>query len=170
MVHDVTGAPHFRIQDEAVVRLVAAAQHRRQRLRHLVEGEVGHEPEAAVVDADQRHAERREFAGDAEHRAVATQHDGDVRVLADGMHRMAFDVVQSDALGGREVEQHPRPGRLDDARNREQRFADGFGARLPEQGDVAECLRHRPIMQDAPTCLYYHATHRGRGNRHRICA
>ncbi len=82
----------------------------------------------------------------------------------------AFHVVEPDAFRRRKVEQHPCPGRLDDARDREQRLADAFRARLAEQGDMAECLRHRPIMQDAPTCLYYLAALRRRGNRHRICA
>jgi hypothetical protein len=48
--------------------------------RRLVadEGDVGDEAEPALVDADERRAVAGELAGDAEHRAVAAEDDGDV--------------------------------------------------------------------------------------------
>jgi hypothetical protein len=95
-----------------------------------------------VVDADQRHPERRQLARDAEHGAVAAEHDGDVGLLADRVHGVARALVRADVLGRGEVEHHLAAGALDDAGDLEQRLADAFRARLPEDGDVGERLGH----------------------------
>ena len=57
---------------------IPPGQHGVKRRLHPGERNVGQESQAALVDADQRHVERRQPARDREHRAVAAQHDRQV--------------------------------------------------------------------------------------------
>ncbi len=77
----------------AVVFLVFAGQHRDQRGLEVVERDVGDEAEPAPVDADQRDAEGRELPADAEHGAVAADHQAEVALLADLLDREGFVAV-----------------------------------------------------------------------------
>ena len=70
----------------------ASVEYRADRRLHVGERDVGEEPEAALVDADQRQVEGRDLARDRQHRAVAAHDDDDVGVagdLADGHRRIA---------------------------------------------------------------------------------
>ena len=68
----------------ALLVLVLAGEHRRRaRSRMSPSGDVGDEAEPALVDADQRRAVARELARDAEHRAVAADHDRRGRMRAE---------------------------------------------------------------------------------------
>ena len=60
-----------------VLDLEVAFEDRVQRFLPVGEGDVGDEAEAAEVDADDRQAERRERAGDAQHGAVAAHDDAE---------------------------------------------------------------------------------------------
>src|SRR5262245_9484133 len=62
---------------------VTPGEDRRHRVRHRVQGDVGHEPEASLVDADQRYARRGEGARGREHAAVAAEDDGEAGPRAD---------------------------------------------------------------------------------------
>ena len=149
VVGHLAGTAHLGIEHNAPIGLEAAAQHRRQRVAHLIERDVSHETEPAVVDADQRNPERCQLARHTEHRAVAAQHDRDVGFLADCVHRMRIELVESQVLGGGVLEQHAPAGGLHDAGDRQQRLANAFRAGLAEEGDVPEGLGHASIMQDA---------------------
>ena len=89
---------------------VAAVEHRAERVLHAGERDVGEEAEPALVDADQRHVERRQLARDRQHRAVAAEHDGEVgggpsaSAIDDRIHRRrwamcAVSVVERDLRG-----------------------------------------------------------------------
>ena len=67
-----------------MVFLVLAAQHGLERGAVLVQRNVGDEAQAALVDADQRHAVARELPADAQHGAVAAHHQAQVALRADG--------------------------------------------------------------------------------------
>ena len=74
-------AHHLRVHQAAVVFLVLAAQHGGQRGLVVVERDVGDEAQPALVDADQRHAVARQLAADAQHGAVAADHQAEIALL-----------------------------------------------------------------------------------------
>jgi hypothetical protein len=80
-------AHDLRVHQAAVVFLVLAGQHRDQRGLVVVERNVGDEAEPAAVDADQRNAVAGELPADAEHGAVAADHQAEVAALADFLDR-----------------------------------------------------------------------------------
>ncbi len=95
-----------------------------------------------------RHLMRSQLARDAQHRAVAAEHDRDVGLFADRVHAMPPILVELDMLAGGGVEQHLGAGRLDNSRDRQQRFTDIFRAWLAKEGNVTERPGHESIMQD----------------------
>ena len=72
------GAPDRRLQQRAALLDVAAREHRRERVLHRRERDVGEEAEPALVHADQRDVVAREAPRDGQHRSVAADDDGDV--------------------------------------------------------------------------------------------
>ena len=142
-------APHLAVEQYAAIGFVGAAQHRHQCLGHLIERHVGHKAESAVVDADQRNLVRRQLARDAEHRAVAAEHDRDVGLLADCVHAVAHVLVELHVLARCGIEQHLGTGGLDNSGDRQQRFTDIFRAWLAKESNVAERPGHESIMQEA---------------------
>ena len=77
------------VHQAAVVFLVLAAQHGRERGLVVLEWNVGDEAQASLVDADERHAVVRQLAADAQHGAVAADHQPQVALGADGSARPA---------------------------------------------------------------------------------
>jgi len=80
-------APHAAFEQHAVFDLEAALEHPGKRCVRVLQGDVGDEAQAPVVDADQRHAIRREMAAGAQHGAVAAHDHGQRGGLADFLER-----------------------------------------------------------------------------------
>jgi hypothetical protein len=97
--HTMPVAHDTGMHQAAVVFLVGAAQHRQQRGLVSVQRDVGDEPQAPLVDADQRHAVARQLAADAQHRAVAAHHQAQV-ALAPMASRPAWRSLRDAHVGG----------------------------------------------------------------------
>lgn len=69
-------------------------QHVGQLLLGVVRIEVGQKAEIAAVDTDDLDVITRERSGRAEHIAVATDHHGEIRLLANFRQRAGFDALQ----------------------------------------------------------------------------
>ena len=69
-----------------MVFFVLAAQHRRQCGRKIAIGNVSHEAQPALVDANQWHAQVRQLAADAQHGAVATHYQRQITLGANARH------------------------------------------------------------------------------------
>ena len=57
---------------------IVAVEHGADHELHVRQCDIGEKAEASLIDADQRHAERRELAGDREHRTVAADDDREI--------------------------------------------------------------------------------------------
>ena len=68
-------------QQLAAVGLVAACEHVVDVREHLVGQDVGQEPEAPAIDAEERHAARERELRREQHRAVAADRHDQVRFL-----------------------------------------------------------------------------------------
>ena len=128
---------------------VAAVQHRAQRRFHPRERDVGQKTEPSLIDADQRHVERREPARERQHRAVATQHD---RQIGGATDRRRVD--------GGQLRMHRQRGRLrlehdgmtaigQKLREADERLRQRRAAGAPNQDDAGEtCGRARRHGRD----------------------
>ena len=67
-----------RVEQRALLEAVFAVEDRADAGLHVAMADVGHEAEAPLVDADQRHVVPDEVARGGEHGAVAADHDGEV--------------------------------------------------------------------------------------------
>jgi hypothetical protein len=124
VVDRVAVAGDARFQQRALLALERAGEQLRHDLLHVRERDVGDEAEPPVVDADQRRTVGRKLPPDAEHRAVAAEHDGDVRARADlgGLQRGVAG--SADLVGGLSLEHHVEAELRDGLRERRQRLAD----------------------------------------------
>ena len=95
-------------------------------------------PTPPVVDADQRRAVRRELAADAEHRAVAAEHHGDVGARADLRGTQGRVIGHADLRGGVRFEHHVEAALRDARGERGQRLADAWRIVAPDERDGLE--------------------------------
>ncbi|MOA41274.1 hypothetical protein D3C78_1632200 [compost metagenome] len=107
-----------------------------------------------MVDAHQRHAERRQMAARAQHGAVAAHHDGQRRILAnlfEGSHRV---FGQARVAGGVRIDEH-MPARLRQrVRKGSQRGVQAGVLVSADQGDgrkVHGCVRMKRRNQNGGT-------------------
>ena len=137
--------PHLGGEQQPRLGDVLAVEDRADGVEHGVERDVGEEAEPALIDADQRHVERRQRARDVEHGAVAADHDGQIGELAGSLQRHDLEVVAGDVRRGDRVEQHAHAARLQVGRQPQQRLADLGALVLPDQRDGLELGRHARI-------------------------
>lgn len=134
-------AEHAAFEHRAVLFLEVAGQHRRQRLAELPGGDIGDEAEPALVDADQRHRMRRQFAGDAEHRAVAADHHRQVAALAElGGAQRRVAVGQAGSGGGLALHRDLEALLSDELRDLSDQRADALGLELADDRRMPEAL------------------------------
>src|SRR6185295_1412838 len=137
--HALAVALDLRVEERAFLDHVAAFENRAEAGAHVVVADVGHEAEPALVDADQRHAERHEIARGGEHRAVAAGDDREIGAFALGLHLAA-------ALREKRA-------------NRLQRSVDFAAVRLADERDAtesshsAECTMIRMLDKRAQLLL-----------------
>ena len=89
--------------------LVVAADHRRQRFAELAHRHIGDEAQAALVDAHQRYLPARQLARDAQHRAVAAHHHGQVAALAHVLRLQCFEIGDAGGQRGLTLERDLQP-------------------------------------------------------------
>ena len=70
------------VEQRALLDRVLAVEDRADAALHVVVADVGHEADAALVDADQRHAVAHQVARGGEHGAVAADDDREVGALS----------------------------------------------------------------------------------------
>jgi len=93
-------APDVAFQHHAVFLFEVAGHDGPQRFLVAVERNVGDETQPTLVDSHQRQLVARQFAGNAQHGAVAAHHHGQVAALAHLFRREAFVVGDADVAGG----------------------------------------------------------------------
>jgi hypothetical protein len=121
--------------------LVLAAQHRCQRLAKAIDRDVGDEAQAALVDADERYVEARQLACDAQHRAVAADHDSHVALAPEVIGLDGVIARQAGGQGGGPFERHVQPLAGEELGHLVEQFAHALGLRLAHDGSVTEALR-----------------------------
>ena len=76
--HDSVIAPHLGGEHGPLLDRVLAGEYLSHRCEHVARGDIGHEAEAPLIDADQRHAVQCQMPGRIEHAAVPALHHGQV--------------------------------------------------------------------------------------------
>ena len=93
-------ANHLGLHHPAPVFVIFAAQHGLERRLEILEGDVGDEAQAALVDADQRHTELGQLPSYAQHGAVAPDHQCQVAMRTDAGH-IEHRVLRQAGVAGR---------------------------------------------------------------------
>ena len=93
-------APHLGMHQGAPIFLIQTFQHGGQGGLVAIQGNVGDEAQAALVDANQGHARRGQAPTKAEHRAVAAHHQGHIAVLGNAVHIQGAQALQAGVVGG----------------------------------------------------------------------
>ena len=132
------GAHDLGREQRAALLDVAARQHGVERLFRARDGNVGEEAQAPLIDADQRHVERRESPRDREHRAVAADDDRDVRAGRERFRRRRG--IGRDTRGSRGfgVDHHVVTPRGEKRREARQRLGDAGAHVASDQRHPAE--------------------------------
>ena len=76
-----------------------ALQHGCQGALVIFQRNVGNKPQAALVDANQRHTKARQLPANAQHRAVATHYQPHVALRTDAVHIQYRVVVNAGVAG-----------------------------------------------------------------------
>src|SRR5204862_2601406 len=126
---------YFSFQQRALFNAVPALEDRADARAHVVVADVGHEPDAALVHADQGHVVAHEVARRGEHRAVAADDD---RELGLGADRRVVDAAQAEVGRGLALDQHFAAALFEHLAQLPQRLGDLGTAQLADQGDAAE--------------------------------
>src|SRR5947199_297437 len=126
---------YFGFQQRALLERVFAVEDRADAGAHVVVADVGHETDAALVHADQRHVVAHKIARRGEHRAVAADDD---RQLGLGADRHIVDAAQAEVGRGFALDQHFAAALLEHRAQLPQRLRDLGTAQLADQGDAAE--------------------------------
>src|SRR5882672_9585694 len=126
---------YFGFQQRALLDAVLAIENRADAGAHVVVADVGHETDAALVHADQRHVVAHEIARRGEHRAVAADDDRELGVGAD---RRIVDAALAEVGRGLALDQHFAAALFEHPAQLPQRLRDLGTAQLADQGDAAE--------------------------------
>src|SRR6266850_1410258 len=126
---------YFGFQQRALLDAVLAIENRADAGAHVVVADVGHETDAALVHADQRHVVAHEIARRGEHRAVSADDDRELGVGAD---RRIVDAAHAEVGRGLALDQHFAAALFEHAAQLPQRLRDLGTAQLADQGDAAE--------------------------------
>jgi hypothetical protein len=94
-----------------------------------------HEAQAALVDADEGHVERRQLAGDAQHGAVAAHHDRAVGLLADALRAHGRDSRHVQVRRGIRFKYHVVAALLQEAQHVAHGLLDAGRVGAHHQGD-----------------------------------
>src|SRR5712691_9264756 len=133
--HAVVSASDFRVDQGALLDAVLAVENRADAGAHVVVADVGHETDAALVHADERHVVTHEIARRGEYRAVAADDD---RELGIGADRRIVDAAQAEVGRGLALDQHFAAALFEHAAQLPQRLRDLGTAQLADQGDAAK--------------------------------
>src|SRR5436190_3827906 len=126
---------YFSFQQRPLFNAVPALEDRADARAHVVVADVGHEPDAALVHADQGHVVAHEITRRGEHRAVAADDD---RELGLGADRRVVDAAQAEVGRGLALDQHFAAALFEHLAQLPQRLGDLGTAQLADQGDAAE--------------------------------
>src|SRR6266850_1294404 len=126
---------YFSLQQRALLDAVLAVENRADAGLHVVVADVGHETDAALVHADERHVMAHETARRGEHRAVAADDD---REIGAGADRRRVDAAHAEVGRGLALDQHFAAALFEHRAQLAQRFRDLGAAQLADQGDAAE--------------------------------
>jgi hypothetical protein len=140
--NDGAVALHPTLEHRALLVFVFAGHHRRQRFLELLDRNVGDETEAALVDADERRAVASQLAGDAEHRAIAAEHDRDVALLAERVDAERRVRVDAGAACGLRFERDLEALGDEKGAYSLEHLAYAFGLKLTHEGGVSKAVRH----------------------------
>jgi len=142
------GQRQRRVEQRACLFHVTPVEHRGQRAFHIGERDVGQESEAALIDADQRHIERREPASDRQHRAVATDSDRKLGVASELFRRRGGVAGQRRALRGLRIEDDIVTAVRQKRRQALERLGDAGARVAADQRDCCEALCRTPHGSD----------------------
>jgi hypothetical protein len=104
--------------------------------------DVGDEAQPALVDAHQRQVVAGQFAGYADHGAVAAHHHRQVAALAQLLHRHAVEIGHAGGLRGLAFEAHLEPQADQEVRQLLEHRPNAAGLVLAHDGGMTEALRH----------------------------
>ena len=151
--HALGAAPNLAVHQHPMVFFIGPMQHGLQSGFYLVQGDVGDETQAALVDANEGHAVRRQLPAKAQHGAVTAQHQRQVAALRNASHIQCGQTLNA-RMGGRDLFDRHQAALL--AQKIGQRFQNGGCLRcaagavatavvLAYQGDVAKRRVHGQI-------------------------
>jgi hypothetical protein len=127
-----------RFQQGPLFALKTAGEHLRHELLHFGQRDVRDETEPPVIDADQRRAIRRKLPPNAEHGAVAAEHDRHVRARANFRRGQRGVVGHADVMRRFRFE-HDVEAAFQNARGeRRQRLPDAGRIVAPHERDSLE--------------------------------
>jgi len=99
---DILAVPaHHGGQYQTLIPGEAAFQQIFQATQHVVAADVGHKAQTPLIDPHQGHPEGGQLAGRIEHGTVSPQHNGQIRVLADGGEILHFPGQIAPHIAGR---------------------------------------------------------------------
>ena len=105
--------------------------------------DVGHEADAALVHADERHAMAHEIPRRGEHRAVAADHHREIGLAAE---RGVIDAAATELRGGFLLDERSAAACLEKSGELGERCRDFRRAELADQCDAAKARCHSALL------------------------
>ena len=136
LAHDLGGEQQTRF------RLVVAIEDAADGVGHVVGRNVGEKAEATEVDADERHAVRRQVTRDVQQRAIAADDHGQIDVFTDGVERLGRREIRAQQGGGALFEHDRETAHAQEFRQAHDMLGGEWVARLADEGDGTDIFLH----------------------------
>ena len=139
----MAAAQDLGVEQRARLRRVIAIEDRAEAGAHVAITDIGHETDAALVHADERHAVAHEIARRGEHRAVAADDHGEVGLLA---QCRVVEPAAAELFGGFFLDQGGAAALFEKSGKLGDRCGDFRSAELADQCNTTKARCHSVVL------------------------